>query len=306
MFMSKFKIPTLLGLSLLIVGIVAGVYLNLREQIVLSQAAPDLTPQNVTLSNITEDSVTISWQTKAAAKSLVAFGQNSPGQYSVLDDQNNNAIFTHHATLKNLLPKTTYQFKIVSGKISSEIEKFETAQPPTTQTGFAPVIGTVLDDDTPLEAGVAYLSIAGATPQSAPIKSGGNFLIPLSSIRKVDLSDIYPLSADTIAKLTVVSEKGTANLLFKLKDAAIPLPPINLGQNIDLTIPEETPQPSADNLNTYDLNEDGKINAADNTIILQNLGKKSKDQKTDLNKDGKTDQKDLNLMAQKLKDLGSQ
>lgn len=313
-FINRFKIPTILGLGIILFGIAGGVYLVLREQVFLSQAAPNLTPKDVTFTNIAEDAVTISWQTNSATTSFITFGQNSPGEQTVLDDRDSNPPaggpkprLTHYVTLKNLLPKTNYQFKIISGKIISDIKWFETASPLTNQIVFPPIIGSVLDGDSPLESGVVYLSIPEATIQSSLIKGGGNFLIPLSQIRKIDLSD-YPLVAGTIAKLTIRSDKGEAQIIFKLKDNSTPLPPVKLGQNIDLTTTEETPQPkvTANDLNKYDLNSDGKINAADNAIILQNFGKNPKDKKADINRDGVVDQKDLDLMTQKIKELGPQ
>lgn len=316
---TKLKIPTLLGLAIIVVGIVAGVYLNFKEQVFLSQAAPDFTAQNIIITNVSDTGATISWQTTSQATAFITFGQNNPGEQTVLDDRDNlqdkagpKPHFIHYVTLKNLLPKTTYQFKIVSGKFTSDILKFETAQPLTEQGQYTPVIGSVLDNDTPLEEGILYLSIPEAATQSAQIKASGNFLIPLSSLRTADLSDIYPLAENTVAKITVVSEKGTANLLFRLKANSAPLQPLKLGENIDLTA--ETPEPAEAPLeltpppavlNKYDLNSDGKINAADNAIVLQNFGKKFKDKKADLNGDGKVDQKDLDLMAQKIKELGS-
>lgn len=313
-FINKFKIPTILGLSIILFGIAGGVYLVLREQVFLSQAAPNLTPKNVTFTNIAEDAVTISWQTNSATTSFITFGQNSPGEQTVLDDRDSNPPvggpkprLTHYVSLKNLLPKTNYQFKIISGKITSDVKNFETASPLTNQTVFPPIIGSVLDGDSPLESGVVYLSIPEATIQSSLIKGGGNFLIPLSQIRKVDLSD-YPLIAGTIAKLTIHSDTGEAQIIFKLKDNSTPLPPIKLGQNMDLTTEEVTSQPNLTitDLNKYDLNSDGKINAADNAIILQNLGKNPKNIKADISGDGVVDQKDLDLMSQKLKELGAQ
>lgn len=307
-FINKFKIPTLLGLGIIFLGITGGVYLVLREQAFVSQAAPNLTPRGITVTNITDDSAVISWQTNSAAPSFVAFGQNSPGGQTALDDRDTTPTphLTHYVTLKNLLSKTSYQFKINSGKITSEIEKFETATPITNQTGFTPIIGSVLDGDSPLEDGFVYLSLPDATIQSSAVKTG-NFLIPLSQVRKADLSDIYPLTEGTVAKLTIRSDKGETEVLFRLKATSNTLPPIKLGQNIDLTT--DIPSPPASNitdLSKYDLNEDGKINVADNATILQNLGKNPKNKKTDINEDGIVDQKDRNLMTQKLKDLGVQ
>lgn len=301
--MNKFKIPTLLGLSIIMIGIITGVILTLKEQIFISQASPNAKAQNITLSNISETEITISWQTSTPATSFITFGAESPNETTVLDDRDTNpapdgagpkAHSIHYVTIKNLLPKTSYQYKIISGKTSSEILKFTTATPLSEQTGFRPIIGSVLDGDKPLDTGIVYLSIPEATTQSALIKSSGNYLIPISQIRKSDLSDSYPLSEETVVKLTVISDKDSASALFKLIISNNPLPSLYLGQNIDLTTQE---------LSIYDLNGDGKINAADNAIVLQNFGPVPDGtglSGTDLNRDGVVDQKDLDLMAKQI------
>lgn len=307
-FMNKFKIPTILGLGIIFLGIASGVYLILRDQIFLSQAAPNATAQNVTFSNITDTSAVVSWQTGSAVSSFVTFGQNNPSEQTVLDDRDANPKphSIHYVTLKNLLPKTKYQLKITSGRNTSPTLQFETSEPLGNQAEFTPVIGSVINGDIPLQEGVIYLSLPGANTQSALIKKGGNFLIPVSQIAKADFSGTLPLTDNMPVKLTIRSDKGEASAQFSLKPNLSPLPPIKLGQNIDLTLPEETPQPALGDLDKYDLNADGKINAADNAIILQNFGKKPKDKKVDLNGDGAVNQKDLDLMAQKIKDLGIQ
>lgn len=315
-FITKLKIPTILGLGVIFSGIVAGVYLNLQEQVFLSRAAPDLTPQNITVTNIADTSVAISWETNSGGPSFITFGQNNPGEQTALDDRDTGTPkphSTHYVTLKNLLPKTNYQYKIISGKITSNTEQFQTAQPLTNQIEFAPVIGTVLDGDKPLEDGVVYLAISEATIQSAPVKIGGNFLIPLSQVRKTDLSD-YQLTEGLNTKLTVRSDKGEATMLFKLKANSPPLPPIKIGQNIDLTDLKETPAPSPNtkDADRFDLNSDGKINAADYAILSSCFGKRLSMTlpgnipctKADLNEDGAVNQKDLDLINKKFKELG--
>ncbi|MDO8573643.1 MAG: dockerin type I domain-containing protein [Candidatus Daviesbacteria bacterium] len=298
--LNKFKIPTVLGLGLIFFGLASGVFLVLREQVFLSKAAPDLIPQNITISNITDSSAVVSWETNSTVFSFVSFSPNSLQQQTILDDRDTTPKphLIHYVTIKKLLPKTKYQFSIISGKNTSETLQFETSAPLTNQNEFTPVIGSVSTGNSPLDEGIIYLSFTGATIQSALIKKGGNFLIPVSQIAKDDLSGAFSLTDNMPAKLTVRSSKGESGIQFYLKANMPPLPPIKLGQNTDLTAPEETPQ--------YDLNGDGKINAADNAVILQNFGKKPKDPNIDLNSDGKVDQKDLDLMSQKLKTLGSQ
>lgn len=299
-FSNKFKIPTLLGLGIIFLGIAAGVFLTLREQNFLSKASIDNSPQNITLANISDTEVNISWQTSKEVSSFITFGVNSPSEQTVLDDRDTNTpnLYTlHFVTVKNLLPKTTYQYKIFSGKIASEVGKFQTASPITSQTGFRPIIGSVLDGEKPLDEGLVYLSIADATLQAALIKTSGNFLIPVSQIRKSDLSDNFPLTEDTTLKLNIISVSGQSSAIFKLKDSKEGLPPIKLGENLDLT---SNIAPSSNDLKKYDLNDDGKINAADNAILLQNFSKKGQGIKGDLNGDSTVDQKDLDLMSKQI------
>lgn len=315
-FINKFKIPTLLGLTIILVGLGSGMYLVFQEQTVLSKAAPSITPENITFTNINEDSISISWQTKSSTTSFVTYGQNNPGEQTALDDRDITSPklhSIHYVTIKNLLPKTTYKFKIVSGKLISDVKTFQTAQPLVNQTGFTPIIGNILNNEDPLNDGVVYLIIQGAVTQSSLVKSG-NFLIPISQIRKDDLSDIYPLTEGSIAKLTIQSESGNAGASFKLKTTSEPLSPIKLGQNLDLTTIIATPQPSPTSidLEKYDMNKDGKINAADYTLVASCFNKNPKSNlsggqscaKADINGDGKIDQKDLDLISQELNKLG--
>lgn len=306
-FLNKFKIPTALGLSIIFLGLASGVFLILREQIFLSRATPDLIPQNITYSNITNSSVVVSWKTDSPASSFVSLISGGE-QQTIPDDRDSSPEphLVHYVTIKKLLPETHYQFKIISGKNTSELLQFETSEPLTSQSEFTPVIGSVLTNDTPLDEGIVYLSLSGAVVQSTLIKKGGNFLIPVSQIAKDDLSGTFSLTSDTPAKLTVRSGQGESNIQFNLKANLPPLPPIQLGHNVDLTTPLETPLPTAPALDKYDLNGDGKINSVDNSVILQNFGKKSNNNNADLNEDGIINQKDLDLMLQNIRSLGSQ
>lgn len=293
-FINKFKIPTLLGLTIITTGIGIGIFLVLKEQTFISGASPDIDPFDITFSNISENSVALSWQTNTEVASFVIFGQSNPNEQIALEDSDKDKPKPHkihYATLKNLLPKTAYQLQIISGKKPHEVLTFETAPPPTIQTGFAPIIGTVLDDNKPITEGVVYLSIAGAGIQSSPIKPSGTYLIPVSQIRKSDLSDTYPLNAGQAGKLTVISNKGKAQILFKLKLSSNDMPPVKAGENIDLTVPQPI---------IYDLNGDGQVNAADNAIILQNFGSNPKEKRADLNSDGLVNQEDLDLISKQI------
>lgn len=287
-FLNKFKIPTILGLAVIVSGIGAGIFLVVREQMLTAKASPDLQPQNMIVTNIEDQSFTVSWQTAAAATSFLTYGQAKADEQVALDDRDQNtpqARSLHYTSVKNLQPNTTYKYRIVSGKIKSEIFEITTAAPATSLSGAKPVIGSVLNGSDALEDGIVYLSIQGAITQSTLIKSSGSFLIPLSSMRKKNLTDIFPSNGDQTAKITVLSDKGSANAVFKLQQFQT-LPPIKLGQNVDLS------SPSSDQINKLDLNKDGLTNSSDYAIALKN--------QVDLNGDEVFNQKDLDLLQKQI------
>lgn len=299
-FFEKFKIPTILGLGVILIGISSGLFLVLREQILISRASPNVTPikDSVIFTNIEDSTVVVSWQTANPAASFVTYGKSGPGEQTALDDRDKgspNPHIVHYVTLKNLLPKTEYQLKIITGRVSSDIFRFRTASPATTQSNFGPVVGSVLENDKPIPEGVAYLSISGATVQSSLIKDLGSFLIPLSWIRQLDDA--------TIAKLTVVAKNGQSIALFKLKAVGTSLPVLKIGQSLDLTTTQnqtEEISPSTSGLRIFDLNFDGQMNSTDYAIVLRNFGKNPKEKKADLNNDGVVDKKDLDEIASKI------
>lgn len=306
----RFKIPTLLGLTIIVAGISTGVFLVAKDQIFFAGATPNLTPQNITLSNVTDSQISVSWQTSQPTASFVSVSSKAGVPETVLDDADNlkPAPHTlHHTTIKNLQPGTDYSFKIISGKSSTAETPFKTAQTAATQNGFGPIRGAVFDNSTPLTDGVAYLSIDGAVVQSARITALGNFIIPISEMRKEDLSDIFQPTADQTAKLTVISDKGTAAALIKIRPEGGDLPPIRLGENVDLTTEASvSATPSSTELTQFDLNADGQINALDYAILLQNFGKNPQNKKADLNSDGVVDTKDLSAMAKEIENLAGQ
>lgn len=300
---SKFRIPTLLGIGIVLTGIISGVILTLKDQpfSFISEAAPDISIPKPNITNVTDDSITMSFETSIEIKSFLTYGLNSPGEQIILDDKDDKKPVErkiHYFTIGNLATETSYKYKITAGKNTYE-GSFKTAKAETLQNGFNPIIGSVLAEDKIISEGAAYLSVAGAITQSAMVKNG-NFLIPVSFMRKGDLSDTFVPLDSTKAKLTIISDLGEANILFLLKNLDNSLPPIYIGENLDLTDINPPPPTALSDLERFDLNSDGQINAADNAIVLKNFGKNPKDKKADLNSDGVVNQEDLDLMAKQI------
>lgn len=302
-FFNEFRIPTLLGLSVILFGIAVGVYLTLQSQTSFVKASPNFQPKDVKVTNIEDKSATISWQTSTPTTSFVTFGQGGLGEQVVLDDRDQTSPQKrrlHHVTLKNLAPATTYLFKISSGKFTSATLKFTTAPQAFSPNGLEPIFGSVIEGNTALGGGLIFLTNSLITPQSAVIKNFGTFLIPLNMTRSADLSRILTPESEANFKLEVITEddrRGSAT--FNLKNLKTPIGPLKIGQDLDLKLPVATTAALV-----FDLNQDGLINASDHAIILNNLGKNPKEKRADLNSDGVVDKKDLGLILKEIEKRG--
>ncbi len=305
-----FKIPTLVGIGIILIGISAGVVLVMQQQTLLTQASPAQQPINITVGSIEDTSAGISWQTNSDSPGFVTYGPNG-GELTALDvhdDITTTPRIDHYVKLAKLTPKTTYQFKIVSGKQVTQVQKFTTATSAFSQNKLPPIIGSVLDSGKLVKEGLVFLTIPGATIQVAPISSLGSFTIPLTKVYKNDLLDILPLSDDTLVTIKIISGANSATATFSLSVAQIPLPAISLGDNTTLT--KATPAPMKDpDLVKYDLNDDGQMNSADYSIVLQNFGKSPKNKRADITgpqgtPDGVVDKLDQAAMSQKINERG--
>lgn len=307
---SKFKIPTLLGLAIILIGTGTGVWLVSQKQDLTANAGPDQVPQQITISNIQDQNVSISWTTRSPSSEYVAYGITNPSENTAIDvrDSSKTGEYTdHYVNIPNLTPKTTYQFKIVSGKdTSGKPLPFTTASSSLSQGGLQPVIGSVVDkNNKPLTEGFAYLTIPGATLQSSQVSPIGSFTIPLAKVYKTNLSEVQTLDSAMLVSIKISSPQGIAQATFPLSLASKPLPTLKIGDNLQLSEPSPTPYINPDLL-IYDLNSDGSINTSDYSIILRNFGKSPKEPRADINKDGIVDQKDVDLMSQKIKQTSSQ
>lgn len=283
-----FKIPTLLGLSIIMVGLVAGLTLVFKNQTFLIKASPDITPLNIITSNIEDSRATISWQTSVETNGFITFGKDNTTEQTVIDDRDNSTpkkYKTHHVTLKNLTPQTTYLFTIGGDKKNYS---FSTASSTNSQNNLKPIIGSVSGNGKPLNSGIVYLTTEGAVVQSTIIKNLGNFIIPIINIRTLDLSQVAEFTQETVFKLKIIGEdEKSTTVIFTLKDANTPLGPFILGQDFDLTTAAEI-----FTFSKFDLNHDNLINSSDYAMISKN--------KVDLNSDGIVNQQDLDLMSKQI------
>ena len=306
-FFTRFRIPTILGLGIIILGLGAGVFLVSQTQNPLTQASKSSAPEEIVISNIDDQSVTISWKTADPVTGSVKYGVSSYEEQRAVDNRDKGqaqARVYHYVTINKLTPKTTYEYKIDSnGVLSEQTFNFSTAESSINKNTLPPLIGTVIYSGLPVSEGIAYLNIPNAVPQSGLITPLGNFTIPLAKVYDQSEEDILTLTPNTQAELKIVAPQGTSSVKLLLNNLQQPLSPIQLGQNFDLTtIPLPSPSPTAEQLllQQLDLNSDRVINSADEAILKLNFGRNPQNPKANLNNDPIVNEKHLDILREHL------
>lgn len=314
------KIPTILGLSLLITAISLGFLLYSYQKKIDTNQKQAFDPRNIKVINLTDTQATVIWQTDHPAPGQIDFGQPNRFMKSQNDNRDHaepKEHLIHFVTLRDLTPNTSYSFHIRSGKhlFPEKPLSFQTAKdlddrklPETNK----PIRGSVLNVNlNPIDEALILLEIANAQQMATFTSTSGNFVLPLRELRRTDLSSFFPVPENTPATLTIIRGdlSSTVEVVLPLPDNQL-LPPLTLGQNVsykDLIAQSQiTPIEIDENqaiINRYDLNKDTTVNSLDLAIVMQYNGR-TIDQSSlqelkdsDLNADGVVNQKDIDLLT---------
>ena len=237
------RIPTLLGMLLIVVGIGLTSFLVDKGVIFIGRASPATNPQNVRITNITDNSFTVSYNTDAQVIGSLTYGKDQNLGQTALDDRDqqteslvNHKI--HSITVRNLSSATKYFFSITSGqdKFLNNGVPFETvtgvnvANPPSEQK---PIVGKVVmpDGNTPSE-GIIYITTDNSQVISSLLRGDGTYLIPLNSVRGQDLASYLDFSTVKSLKMLIFGDGLSSNVSLSINQIN-PVPTVTLSQNYD-------------------------------------------------------------------------
>lgn len=257
--MSKILVP-----FILILGLLVGVYLVSQTTSLFSKADVSTAPSEIKVSNISDNSFTVSWLTGKLTTGFIKYGSEALEE-TMQDDRDlgsQELRVTHHVTIKNLEPGKTYYYKIFSGpevfdnqgKPFTQVTASTTENPPAMPE---PVFGTVVKQEggVPAEA-LVYLQINNGSRLSGYTREG-RWLITLNNARTKDLLDYISVEETDLINLEIKS-----GLEFRTKVSAR-VKEKEAFSKIVLAAPE------IPDGKIKDLNGDGVINAID--YILQFL-----------------------------------
>ena len=256
MYRKQKKIPTLLALFLLFSAVGLTVYVDGSYQKLTTKAEDILAPTDVHISNITDNSLTVSFLTeKAVITSVSVSGEGIKSSF--LDDLDNDGKprprLTHIFTVKNLKVDREYKIRLFSGgqkclyqeKCPEYIQKTGVFLPGTLE--LPPVKGQILDQsEKPLENAMVYLLIGQASPLLGRSDRLGKWVIPLNNLRTQDFLSRPHLTVSSRVQLTVkinTSEYSSAVAdIAAIKTGTLPSMQIGKRYNFLNTADDSQPQ----------------------------------------------------------------
>ena len=197
----------------LLLGIPATVFAVYKGVQYVSQATGDSTPQQVVVSNVTTNSLTLSWTTEKDVQGYVVPVVDGVEQSPVCDKRGDTKRGNHYVELRSLEPDTEYSFILMSDgeKFSSGsggVYKFKTAPFGTETPVPNPVLGTV--EGSSVEDVIVYVLFANKSvyPVSTIVASTGNWIVDLSAFRSVEDKKLIKTTNET--ELILVGRDGLA------------------------------------------------------------------------------------------------
>jgi len=246
----KHRVPTIIAIIFLMVGIVTGVLLIQQRQVFKLSAAGDLTPKDVRVSNVTENSFTVSWFTDRDSVGSVVWGENTDLN-RLNSGKNSSPKKIHYITTRDLEPETSYYFEINSGGESFNNSNVpwavKTAPKTSRRSEVILASGKVQTSEGSGAPGVVvYMQIGGASLASVQASSNGTWLLPLTNIRTQTLSSLVEIKAqETLLDIFVQGGSLGAATAQVFPQNANPTPDITLGQSFDF---RSTSQPAGKGL----------------------------------------------------------
>lgn len=237
--MKKNKIPTLLGIVLLIFGLAAGILLVQNKQIFRLGATPQTSPKDIRITNITDSSFTVSWATDKETGSFILWGETENSLTKTELNEIDEISDTHSVTVQGLLFDKTYYFEINSDGTKFDNNgipwQINTGPKLLDQSISNSISGTILTaTGTPAGKAIVYATLAGASPLSTTTSQNGSWVIPISSSRNQNLASFIEINeTTTLIEISVrAGSRGVATAQI-YPASAKPAPPIILGESMD-------------------------------------------------------------------------
>ncbi|MEK7526057.1 MAG: Ig-like domain-containing protein [Patescibacteria group bacterium] len=232
------KLPTIVGIVVLILGLGAGIFLLQFKNIFNLKASPDQDPKQVKITNISDKSFSVSWITDKATVGFVSFGESATTLNQTAPDTDDSAKNVHTITVVGLTPNKNYFFKISSDGTLKDNNGIawnaQTGPTLSVSTNAQIVSGNVVTSTgQPATQALIYLTTSGSSTVSAKVSANGSWVIPLSKLRTSDLQGYPVLTNKTLVEILIQTGTGSIATAQIYLEATNPVPTMSIGQNYD-------------------------------------------------------------------------
>jgi hypothetical protein len=240
------KIIGIFGIILVLLGIPLTTFILKNETSFKSKASNSEKPQNIKITNISNKSLTITYQTNTSTTGSVSYGIDKKLGESELDDvdkekESFSSKKIHSITLKNLKADTKYFLTIISGSNTflNDDAPFETITGPEIASPSAKeenvVKGKIIlpDGNAPSEA-IVYLSAEDSQFLSAITEKDGTFSFSLENLRTRDLSSYFDINDETVFNIIANDGSLQSTVSASLSKTKI-IPTITLSNSYDFS-----------------------------------------------------------------------
>ncbi len=240
------RIPTLVGLILLLIGLGGGIFLVESRSSLSSQAEGAKNPKSVVFSNVTDTSFSVSWYTDVPVSGLINFqekGLITAAQIAAdARDQTGTLAtsrLTHFISVSGLKANTGYDITIISGGKEYTHKDYQVkttspiAYPP--QYRLDPAYGNLTDKQSQsVSDALVYLSFPNSQVLATFTDQSGSWTIPLALIRNSDGNSYFQPNPND--KEQIIFNFGSSQSMVATNiDNDSPLPSVKLGQHYDFT-----------------------------------------------------------------------
>ena len=245
----KKKIPTILGLLILVVSLVAGIiFFGDGTGLFSPRATPETTPKNIIISNVTDKSFTVSFYTDEETIGFIKYGSsaNDTKQQASDDrDQLSGVVKPyrlHQVTVRGLEANTNYFYLLGTGSKETFDDngnpyQVKTASNPgTASPNNQTIYGTVSQaNGQPGEGAIVFVTLEGANILSTLVKSSGSWAVSLANAFNLSLSNYPDISENSVLSIKVqgVEPDSLTERILNVGNAQ-PVPEIIMGQEAEI------------------------------------------------------------------------
>ncbi|MBI2613851.1 MAG: hypothetical protein HYW62_03685 [Candidatus Levybacteria bacterium] len=232
------RIPTIFVVGLILLGIVLTTLIVRMQTNLKSNASNSEEPKNVKITNLSDKSFTITYQTQALTTGSVSYGNSKQLGNTEVEDLNPKNI--HSISIQKLDPSTRYYLVVISGQNTflNNGSPFEISTGPNISSPSAvqtAIKGKVLlpDGKAPTQA-LVYLSSDSSQVLSTTVQKDGEFSFSLKELRTNNLSSYFGFNENTVFELLAVDNSLKSKVSFSLNETGS-LPTITLSNDYDFT-----------------------------------------------------------------------